>query len=335
MSGDSRRGDRAVWLAGFGSATAAFLAWCDPAFANDCAQYVKDVRNFVDVPANLVEDCMRTGYVQAIATGVIGMIGGGVIARGVTKAIADTKDAWREPLPPPGPPTPGPPLVGYSEGRDGAKKDNPWDPSDEERRAKWEKEKLVWDPRELTFRPPRPEEYPPPSGPPEVRFVTPFERGSPRTQTPPECLDLYDKYVGAQAELLEVEGRLRGARDEFQRQQELLQFKLGIFTAQFGADMVDFFQLGTTMVKAAGPISRAVGRMGSLSELARSAARRASGLGKAVAELLKELAELGARAVKLRGVVEVFAETARVLGRHADELAEGVLALEKRVAANR
>ena len=79
-----------VWrllLGGLVGAIWALVFWHAPAWANDCAQYVQDPSNFTGNMQGLIEDCMRTGYVQAIATLIIGGIGGGVMARGVTNVL--------------------------------------------------------------------------------------------------------------------------------------------------------------------------------------------------------------------------------------------------------
>ena len=75
----------AIWLVVF---------WTATAHANDCAQYVQNPRNFVGNLQGLVEDCMRTGYVQAITTLLAGGIGGGGIAVAVSKVL---KEANKDP----------------------------------------------------------------------------------------------------------------------------------------------------------------------------------------------------------------------------------------------
>jgi hypothetical protein len=57
--------------------------------ADDCLEYVKNARNFVTIPKGLLEDCMRTGTVQALVTGAVAGIGGATIAAAVSKAIQD------------------------------------------------------------------------------------------------------------------------------------------------------------------------------------------------------------------------------------------------------
>ena len=356
-------------LVGGGVAIWFLIALIDVAFANDCAEYVKKVGNLVGIPKGLMEDCMRTGYVQAITTAIISSIAGTAIAGGATKALTDAMKGWE-------PGIPGPPPPDYKEGQEGPPKDNPWDPSDADRRAKWEKDKVVWDPRELGWRRPRPDELPPPekgprrpgpsndeirkrwnedgfvwdpdnnlwrkpkvdeTGPPDYppEGPPPYEKGNPRGQTPPACLGLYDEYVKTQARLLELEPEMDKAGADLRRAQDWLQLKLGLFTAQFAVDMTNFVQLGGALTRAAGPISQTIGKMGSIKQIAQAAARKAATLAKAVVELGTELAELGVKVVKLRSAATALKETANFLSKHADELAESVLAINKRVAQNR
>jgi len=287
--------------------------------ANDCVNYVKNPRNFLDVPQGLVEDCMRTGWVQALATGAIAAVGGGAIAVSVGQALTgdipetESGDDNRREDPP--------------------KKDNPFDPTDEKKKEMWKKEHVIWDPQKLEWRPPRADEYPPPDDPPEK--APPYEKQNPRATTPPACLDLHDSYVKAQSTVQQLEGKINNTRDEYRLAQDWLQAKLGLFTAQFAVDMTDFFQLGVAGIRTAGPISSVLGKMGPIAELMRAAAQKAAAIARSLADLLKELAEIGARASRLRNAADVLTEAAKVTGRHADEAADAMLALDRRVGKNR
>lgn len=68
----------------------------DVAQADDCLRYVRKVQNFVQIPKDLLEDCMRTGIVQAIVTGMIGTAGGGIIAGAVINAINSGGEPWKK-----------------------------------------------------------------------------------------------------------------------------------------------------------------------------------------------------------------------------------------------
>ena len=314
---------RLAW-AGLSANAGAFwlvLTNSDFAYADDCLAYASKVSNLVALPRGVLEDCMRTGSVQAIITAIVSLIGGGATAIAIREALkAGLKQT---------PEAPGPAIPE----REGPPKDNPFDPTGQERRDKWAKEGLVWDPRELGWRRPKPEEIPPPENPPEE--APPYQRQNPRNKTPPECLNLYDEYVRAEADLLRMEPEMQALADSLKVAQEWLQTKLTIFTVQFGADMTDFFQLGVAGARLAGPLSAAIGRAGSLAEMFRAVTQKAASLARAAGELAAEVAEFGAKAVKLRSAAEIATETLKFLAKQADELTEAALAIDKRVASNR
>lgn len=52
-----------------------------PALADDCGQRILKFNELLQLPGAVLEDCMRTGYVQAIVTAILGSIGGLWIAR--------------------------------------------------------------------------------------------------------------------------------------------------------------------------------------------------------------------------------------------------------------
>ena len=68
-------------------ATFWLVFFASTAHANDCIEYVKNPGNLVGIPKALIEDCMRTGYVQAGITAVIAVVTGGTIAVAATTAI--------------------------------------------------------------------------------------------------------------------------------------------------------------------------------------------------------------------------------------------------------
>ena len=76
-------------LGGIAGASWCLLFFGDVALADDCLQYVRKVQNFVNIPKGLLEDCMRTGAVQAIITGAAGSIGGGAIAIAITNGLKE------------------------------------------------------------------------------------------------------------------------------------------------------------------------------------------------------------------------------------------------------
>jgi hypothetical protein len=83
------QGDK-LWpllLGGIAGAAWMLVWWHDPAWANDCAQYLKNPKAFTGNLRGLIEDCMRTGYAGAVTTIILGGIGGGLIAGGVGKVL--------------------------------------------------------------------------------------------------------------------------------------------------------------------------------------------------------------------------------------------------------
>ncbi len=174
-------------LGAFAGAVWLLLVQADVAYADNCLAYVKEVKNFVSIPNDLLEDCMRTGVVQAAVTGAVGAIGGGMIAVAVTNALKGTGEAERE-APKPRVPVPAEPSEA-PDVRENERKDNPFDPSADEKRRKWEKDKVVWDPRELGWRLPRPNEVP--TGDDPSRRMP--DTTAPRGPTPDEIADIEAK----------------------------------------------------------------------------------------------------------------------------------------------
>jgi len=70
-------------LAGTTGAIWLLVWWHVPLWANDCSLYLQNPQNFTGNMRGLIEDCMRTGYAQAVTTIILGGIGGAVIVKGV------------------------------------------------------------------------------------------------------------------------------------------------------------------------------------------------------------------------------------------------------------
>src|SRR5688500_2573635 len=83
-------------LGGIAGAAWMLLFFGDIAHADDCLRYVKEVKNFVAIPKDLLEDCMRTGSVQAIITAILGASGGGMIAIAVNKGLKGAADGEKQ-----------------------------------------------------------------------------------------------------------------------------------------------------------------------------------------------------------------------------------------------
>ncbi len=159
---------------------------------------------------------------------------------------------------------------------------NPWDPSTEEQIEKWKKDHVIWDPKTLSFRPPEPGEYPPPAGPPEYRLKTPFENEHPRESIPPDCLELYDKYVKAESTAQSGASDLKRAADAYQKAQAAYNMKLQMWTLIMGAEIGQIAAGGVAGVRAAGAAAESAG----------AAARE--GIGEATRKGLREAADRAA-----------------------------------------
>ena len=59
-----------------------------PASAGNCFDSASSPANWVNAPKYVLEDCMRTGYAQAILTGIIGFLVGSAIAGAVARTLA-------------------------------------------------------------------------------------------------------------------------------------------------------------------------------------------------------------------------------------------------------
>ena len=141
----------------------------------------------------------------------------GTVAGTATSVVIDKLRNRKRPKPATKPPK------DYGPGRT-----NVWDPPETEQQEKWEKEGLVWDPQELTWRPPRPGEIPPPDDAPEE--PPPYQRQNPREKVPPACLGYYDDYVLLQSRLIALEGEIKFASEaQFDAQLRLNQL-LQVYT---------------------------------------------------------------------------------------------------------
>src|SRR5262249_6344560 len=71
--------DKWLIVAGATWVMLAVVGFVMPAHADDCARYIQSAgSNLAYIPQAVFEDCMRTGYAQAIITGVVGVVGGGL-----------------------------------------------------------------------------------------------------------------------------------------------------------------------------------------------------------------------------------------------------------------
>jgi len=153
------------------------------AYADDCGRYLQNPTNLLKVPQSLIEDCMRTGYSQAIITAIVASIAGGAVAAAVAKALAKGFVELD------------PDAVGFDP-----------DPAEAEKRTRegyvWDRENQRW------VRPPPPEEI----------KDSPITRTLDRKQVPVECLRYYDAYAKLQGEVLQqMPAKSRAAENFYQR----------------------------------------------------------------------------------------------------------------------
>lgn len=203
--------------------------------------------------------------------------------------------------------TPKPPTD-YGPGRT-----NVWDPPVDEQTRKWVDEGLVWDPQTLSWRPPKAGEILPPPDAPEK--PPPYEQQHPRDKVPPDCLDLYDQYVKAQARTIEVEQEIQDlSKAQWDAQFNLNQL-LAKFTLKFGYDLPDTVLLAKGVAELTVHLGDAMLRflprtMAEALESARSVFRNAS---TKVTSLTSELSEAGQIAASKTKVADEAAAAAKAL----------------------
>lgn len=201
---------------------------------------------------------------------------------------------------------------------------NVWDPPETEQQNKWEKEGLIWDPQELTWRPPRPGEIPPPDDAPEN--PPPYQQQNPREKVPPECLNFYDDYVLLQARLIKLETEIKFASEaQFDAQFKLNQL-LAKFTLKFGYDLADTVILARAVAELTVHLGAAMMQflprtLAEALETARSVFRRASSK---ASDLTSELAEVSRVAGSKAKLADEAAEAAKSLRGTADDAAKAL-----------
>ncbi|MBI5303986.1 MAG: hypothetical protein HY868_17760 [Chloroflexi bacterium] len=236
----------------------------------------------------------------------------GTVAGAGTSVVIDRLRNRRRPRPAPRPP------------REYGGRTNVWDPPEDEQQRKWEHEGLVWDPQELTWRPPRPGEIPPPDDAPEN--PPPYQQQNPREKVPPACLDKYDDYVLLQARLIKLEGEIKFASEAQWDAQFKLNQLLAKFSLKFGYDLADTVILAKAVaeltVHLGGALMQFLPRtLAEALETARSVFRRASSK---ASDLANELGEVTRIAGSKAKVAEEAAEAAKALRGTADDAAKAL-----------
>ncbi|MBI4789244.1 MAG: hypothetical protein HY782_19600 [Chloroflexi bacterium] len=203
-------------------------------------------------------------------------------------------------------------------------KPNVWDPPEIEQQNKWEKEGLVWDPVELTWRPPRPGEIPPPEDAPEE--PPPYQKQNPREKVPPDCLGYYDDYVLLQSRLIKIETEIQFASQAQWDAQFRLNQLLAKFSLKFGYDLADTVILAKAVAELTVHLGAAMMRflprtLAEALETARSVFRRAS---TKVSDVTKELAEATRLAGSKGKLADEAAEAAKSLRGTADDAAKAL-----------
>ncbi len=234
----------------------------------------------------------------------------GTVAGAGTSVVIDRIRKRRRPRPAPRPP------------REYGGRTNVWDPPEDEQQRKWENEGLVWDPQELTWRPPRPGEIPPPDDAPEN--PPPYQQQNPREKIPPACLGFYDDYVLLQARLIALEGEIKFASEAQWDAQFRLNQLLAKFSLKFGYDLADTVILARAVAELTVHLGAAMMQflprtLAEALETARSVFRRASSK---VSDLTSELAEASRVAGSKAKLADELAEGAKSLRGAADDAAK-------------
>jgi hypothetical protein len=343
-----------MWLA---------LALAGPAGADDCGRYLRQGKPLIEAPVMVIEDCMRTGSAQAIATGVVAGIAGAAIAQAVARVLRPRPEAPQpsepdleeeaeggEPLEPdvgggaiPGeslpdrdrslaPPSTEPP---YGEGIPRPRRPVPlhphdpdWDPPLEEQDAKWVNEGLIWDPDQQVFRRPRPEEVPRPEDAPEE--PAPVEQARPRNETPVPCLGIYDEYAKAQARAIGLASRIEEAARRYRAAQDHLTRQLAKLTLRTGWDVGDLMGAGAGSIGDMKQLTRSRG-LGTR-DTWKGPAVPSGVLRQAVEAATARVRELTGRLTQLAGELADLVPRVKGLQNLADEFAGKVRTLRDQIA---
>jgi hypothetical protein len=66
------------------------------ALADNCGQRIRRFGTLNNAPQEVLEDCMRTGWAQAIATGVVASVAGAAIASGLSRTMGEEGEEEEE-----------------------------------------------------------------------------------------------------------------------------------------------------------------------------------------------------------------------------------------------
>jgi hypothetical protein len=66
------------------------------ALADNCGQRIRRFGTLNNAPREVLEDCMRTGWAQAVATGVVASVAGAAIASGLSRTMEEGEDGRDE-----------------------------------------------------------------------------------------------------------------------------------------------------------------------------------------------------------------------------------------------
>ena len=201
---------------------------------------------------------------------------------------------------------------------------NVWDPPEVEQQRKWEEGGLIWDPVELTWRPPRPGEIPPPDDAPEE--PPPYQKQNPREKVPPECLNYYDDYVLLQSRLIKLETEIQFASQAQWDAQFKLNQLLAKFSLKLGWDVADTVMLADGVARLTVAVGDIMSSMlprvlGEALDAARSAFRKASSK---VTDLTSELAEFTRVAGSKARVADELVDAAKSVRGTADDAAKAL-----------
>jgi hypothetical protein len=89
--------DKTMFVVGVALLAFCVIGFAMPAHADDCVRYIQSAGNLATIPKAVFEDCMRTGYAQAILTALAGMVGGALIGQAVARTL--TPPGHKKPTP--------------------------------------------------------------------------------------------------------------------------------------------------------------------------------------------------------------------------------------------
>ena len=205
---------------------------------------------------------------------------------------------------------------------------NPWDPSIDEQRRKWDRDKLVWDPDTLSWRDPVDTDF---VDLPEA--LTPVEKAIPEGEVPSQCLETYTTYVRQEGLARDLKRLRDDATTKLEAAGKLLKKNVVRANVQLGVDIGGAIggMAGSALGAAEAAFRPAIsgGVRTPIAEIGQEARTR---VGRRVAELENELSAAKSRLAQSQLEMET-AGLNRTAVKNAVDLADAeITALERRIA---